>query len=65
MPGLTNRQIAAALVLSERTAENHVQHILAKLGLHNRTQIAAWAAGTSGVRPVSDAMRPVFNTYKR
>lgn len=26
----------------ERTAENHVQHILAKLGLHTRTQIAAW-----------------------
>ena len=40
--GLTNRQIAAALHISERTAENHVQHILAKLGLHTRTQIAAW-----------------------
>jgi DNA-binding CsgD family transcriptional regulator len=42
--GLTNRQIAAALHISERTAENHVQHILAKLGLHTRTQIAAWTA---------------------
>jgi DNA-binding CsgD family transcriptional regulator len=41
--GLTNRQIAAALHISERTAENHVQHILAKLGLHTRTQIATWA----------------------
>lgn len=38
--GLTNRQIAAALHISERTAENHVQHILTKLGLHTRTQIA-------------------------
>ena len=38
--GLTNRQIAAALHISERTAENHVQHILTKLGLQNRTQIA-------------------------
>ena len=43
--GLTNRQIAAALHISERTAENHVQHILTKLGLQNRTQIAGWAAG--------------------
>jgi len=42
--GLTNRQIAAALHISERTAENHVQHILAKLGLRTRTQIAAWTA---------------------
>ena len=31
--GLTNRQIAAAAHISERTAETHVQHILDKLGL--------------------------------
>ena len=37
--GLTNRQIAATLVLSERTAENHVQHILAKLSLHSRADL--------------------------
>jgi DNA-binding CsgD family transcriptional regulator/tetratricopeptide (TPR) repeat protein len=41
--GLTNREIARTLVLSERTAENHVQHILAKLGFGSRAQIAAWA----------------------
>jgi DNA-binding NarL/FixJ family response regulator len=41
--GLTNREIARALVLSERTAENHVQHILTKLGFGSRAQIAAWA----------------------
>jgi len=40
--GLTNRQIAARLYLSERTAQNHVQHILAKLHLPNRSQIAVW-----------------------
>jgi DNA-binding CsgD family transcriptional regulator len=45
--GLTNRQIAAALHISERTAENHVQHILTKLGLHTRTQIALWSTGTA------------------
>ena len=41
--GMTNRQIAAALVISERTAQNHVQHILVKLGMSNRSQIAAWS----------------------
>jgi DNA-binding CsgD family transcriptional regulator len=40
--GLTNREIAKRLVLSERTAQNHVQHILTKLGLANRSQVAAW-----------------------
>ena len=38
--GLTNKQIAETLFISERTAENHVQHILTKLDLANRTQIA-------------------------
>ena len=42
--GMTNRQIADALVISERTAQNHVQHILTKLGFSSRSQIAAWAA---------------------
>jgi DNA-binding NarL/FixJ family response regulator len=39
--GLTNRQIAERLVISERTAQNHVQHILTKLGFTTRSQIAA------------------------
>ncbi len=38
--GLTNRQIGERLIISERTAQNHVQHILTKLGLSNRSQIA-------------------------
>jgi DNA-binding NarL/FixJ family response regulator len=42
--GLTNKQIADKLFLSERTAENHLGHILEKLRLSNRTQIAAWSA---------------------
>jgi len=40
--GLTNRQIAERLYVSERTAQNHVQHILTKLNMTNRTQVAAW-----------------------
>ncbi|MEU8418739.1 LuxR C-terminal-related transcriptional regulator [Amycolatopsis japonica] len=43
--GLTNRDIAARLVISQRTVDSHVEHILAKLGFGNRTQIAAWVAG--------------------
>ncbi len=46
--GLTNRQIAERLVISERTAQNHVQHILTKLGFSRRSQIAAWSAGMNG-----------------
>jgi DNA-binding NarL/FixJ family response regulator len=44
--GLTNRELASRLVIAERTAENHVQHILTKLGLSNRSQLAVWAATT-------------------
>ncbi len=41
--GRSNREIAAILVVSERTAEAHVSNILSKLGLSVRAQIAAWA----------------------
>lgn len=40
--GLTNRQMAEVLHISEKTVENHVQHILQKLELQNRSQVAAW-----------------------
>jgi DNA-binding CsgD family transcriptional regulator len=40
--GLTNREIAQHLFISERTAQNHVQHILTKLDFTSRAQIAAW-----------------------
>jgi DNA-binding CsgD family transcriptional regulator/sugar lactone lactonase YvrE len=40
--GLTNREIAQRLFISERTAEGHVQSIRNKLGFTSRTQIAAW-----------------------
>ena len=42
--GATNRAIAGALFLSERTVETHIQHVLTKLGFHARSQIAAWIA---------------------
>ncbi|TQF74973.1 LuxR family transcriptional regulator [Rhodococcus spelaei] len=40
--GLTNRAIAEQLVISQRTAQGHVEHVLSKLGFTSRTQIAAW-----------------------
>jgi predicted ATPase/DNA-binding CsgD family transcriptional regulator len=43
--GLSNAQIAAMLVISARTVETHVQHIMDKLGFGTRAQIAAWSAG--------------------
>ena len=53
--GLTNKQIAAKLVISERTAQNHVQHILTKLGFATRSQIATWAARGGMSTPMSDS----------
>jgi DNA-binding NarL/FixJ family response regulator len=41
--GLTNRQIADRLVLSERTIETHVRHILGKLDLTRREDVIAWS----------------------
>jgi predicted ATPase/DNA-binding CsgD family transcriptional regulator len=40
--GLSNKEIAARLVISQRTAETHVENILTKLGFTSRTQVAAW-----------------------
>jgi DNA-binding CsgD family transcriptional regulator len=42
--GRTNREIAARLGIEERSAEGHVERIRLRLGLHSRTQIAAWYA---------------------
>lgn len=46
--GLTNREIAADLHITARTAATHVEHILTKLGAHRRAEIAVWVIG---VRP--------------
>jgi DNA-binding CsgD family transcriptional regulator/tetratricopeptide (TPR) repeat protein len=52
--GMTNRQIATELVITEGTAANHVKHILARLAFDSRTQIAAWVVerGLSSSSPV-------------
>jgi DNA-binding CsgD family transcriptional regulator/sugar lactone lactonase YvrE len=42
--GLTNREIAARLFISERTAEGHVEQIRNKLGVRSRAEVAVWVA---------------------
>jgi predicted ATPase/DNA-binding CsgD family transcriptional regulator len=42
--GLSNKEIAATLVISQRTAEGHVQRILTKFGFTSRAQVATWVA---------------------
>jgi non-specific serine/threonine protein kinase len=48
--GLSNKAIAAKLVIALRTVEAHVEHILDKLGFSSRAQVAAWVVetGSSG-----------------
>lgn len=41
--GASNREIAAALVLSVRTVESHVSALLAKTGCRSRTQLLLWS----------------------
>lgn len=45
--GLTNRQIADRMFLAEKTVKNYVSNLLAKLGMHRRTEAAVYAARVS------------------
>jgi DNA-binding CsgD family transcriptional regulator/sugar lactone lactonase YvrE len=45
--GLTNREIAARLFISERTVDGHLEHVREKLGFNSRAQIAAWFVNQS------------------
>jgi len=45
--GLTNREIAARLFISTRTAEYHVESLRNKLGVRSRAEVAAWVAENS------------------
>ena len=42
--GLTNRQIGERMFLAEKTIKNYVSNLLSKLGMHRRTEVAAYAA---------------------
>ena len=48
--GMTNKQAALALGISEKTVKTHVSHLLAKLGVRDRTQAAVLGVGGRGAR---------------
>ena len=52
--GLTNAEIGAELSVSPKTVSAHVEHILAKLGVRRRTEIAAWATTVRGAGPAAN-----------
>jgi DNA-binding NarL/FixJ family response regulator len=54
--GLSNREIAARLIIGERTVESHVSSSLRKLELSSRVGLAGWAA-QHGLNRVRDAFR--------
>jgi DNA-binding NarL/FixJ family response regulator len=49
--GQSNREIAEALVLSEHTVARHVSHILGKLSVGSRAQVAVWASEKGLIKP--------------
>jgi DNA-binding CsgD family transcriptional regulator len=51
--GLTNAEIGERLDIAAKTASAHVEHILAKLGVTRRTEIAAWTATVGRLEPAS------------
>ncbi len=57
--GWSNRQIAEELVITERSAESHIERILMRMGFRSRAQIAAWYAATHPTHPT----HPSHPTY--
>jgi DNA-binding NarL/FixJ family response regulator len=52
--GHSNPQIARALTIAPRTAMRRVEHVMAKLGVHSRAEIGAWAAQHGLLGPAGD-----------
>ncbi|HEX4215535.1 MAG TPA: tetratricopeptide repeat protein [Candidatus Dormibacteraeota bacterium] len=66
--GLTDREIAARLFISPRTAEGHVRQIRNKLGLGNRAELASWATRrqrSAGAPPVRSLPLPLTSFIGR
>jgi DNA-binding CsgD family transcriptional regulator len=63
--GLTNREIAQRLFISERTADGHLEHIREKLGVRSRAQITAWVVGGSKVLADGSPPAPASATTTR
>lgn len=58
--GMTNPEIAAQLVIAPKTASAHVEHILAKLGVTRRAEIAAWVTTVAPAGTGPKAREPVL-----
>jgi DNA-binding NarL/FixJ family response regulator len=63
--GLTNRQIADRMGLAEKTVKNYVSHLLAKLGVQRRTQVAILATELRQLRGQPAAQRAVVTQLTR
>lgn len=59
--GLTNREIAERLFISERTADGHLEHIREKLAVNSRAQVAAWFVAQSQAGPAAVTGRRVHD----
>ena len=56
--GLSNREIAGLLHISEATVKTHVGHVMAKLGLRDRIQVVVYAYETGLITPQGGTTRP-------
>lgn len=64
--GLTNRDIANRLFISERTVDGHLEHIREKLEVNTRAQVAAWVARQeSGIAPSAAIAAPASRVVPR
>ena len=59
--GMTNAEIAGELSIAAKTASAHVEHILAKLGVSRRAEIASWVATVSPAASASARSEPVLS----
>ena len=56
--GLTNREIAARLFISERTVDGHLEHLREKLGVNTRSQVTAWVVRHEAAEVAAPAGAP-------
>jgi predicted ATPase/DNA-binding CsgD family transcriptional regulator len=56
--GLTSQEIAVRLGIAKRTADAHTEHIMTKLGVHSRAQVAAWVERNRAASLAYAAARP-------
>ncbi len=55
--GLTSQEIATRLGISKRTADAHAEHIMTKLGVRSRAQVAAWVERSRAASPGAGLVR--------